>query len=148
MKVLVDTNIMLGVILQRENYNVANQLLTALSEGNHIIYMTVGGFYGMLFTVDKYFKKVMGMQEPLRTDTVRSVMTQVLAIVDVAGQDKQTLLNGIHDMNFKDLEDSCQHQAAMKESCDYLLTFNVKDYSGAEIPVLTPQEFVNKIKTE
>lgn len=39
-------------------------------------------------------------------------------------------------------------QAAMKESCDYLLTFNVKDYSGAEIPVLTPQEFVNKIKTE
>ena len=94
------------------------------------------------------FKKVMGMQEPLRTDTVRSVMTQVLAIVDVAGQDKQTLLNGIHDMNFKDLEDSCQHQAAMKESCDYLLTFNVKDYSGAEIPVLTPQEFVNKIKTE
>ena len=61
MKVLVDTNIMLEVILQRENYNVANQLLTALSEGNHIIYMTVGGFYGMLFTVDKYFKKVMGM---------------------------------------------------------------------------------------
>jgi hypothetical protein len=110
------------------------------------IHLTSGGFYGMLFTVDKYFKKVMAMQEPLRTETVRSVMTQVLSIIDVAGQDKQSLLNGVLDMNFKDLEDSCQHQAAVKEKCDYILTFNVKDYLGSTIPVLTPQEFINRYK--
>ena len=73
MKVLVDTNIMLEVILQRENYNVANQLLTALSEGNHIIYMTVGGFYGMLFTVDKYFKKVKQGTLRCRTNMSRHI---------------------------------------------------------------------------
>lgn len=145
MKILIDTNIILEIILQREQFGVANHLLTALSDGSHQIYMTSGGFYGMLFTVDKYFKKVMAMQEPLRTDAVRSVMTQVLSIIDVAGQDKKSLLDGIQDMNFKDLEDSCQHQAALKERCDYLLTFNVKDYVGATIPVLTPQEFISRL---
>ena len=135
MKILIDTNIILEVILQRENFDVANHLLTALSDGDHKIFMTVGGFYGMLFTVDKYFKKVMAMQEPMRTDAVRSVMTQVLSIV----------LAGIQDQNFKDLEDSCQHQAALKVECDYLLTFNVKDYSGATISVLTPQEFMSRL---
>ena len=145
MKILIDTNIILEVILQRENFDVANHLLTALSDGDHKIFMTVGGFYGMLFSVDKYFKKVMAMQEPMRTDAVRSVMTQVLSIVDVAGQDKETLLAGIQDQNFKDLEDSCQHQAALKVECDYLLTFNVKDYSGATISVLTPQEFMSRL---
>ena len=145
MNILIDTNIILEIILQREQYNDAYHLLTALHEGNHHILMTSGGFYGMLFTVDKYFRKVLGMTDPLRTNSVRSVMTQVLSIVDVAGQDKQTLLAGVQDMNFDDLEDSCQHQSALKEGCDYLLTFNVKDYIGASIPVLTPQQFMSRI---
>lgn len=143
MKVLIDTNIILEVILQREQFDVANRLLAALSERRHSLFMTAGGFYGMLFTIDKYFRKVMNMTEPWRTNAVRSVMAQVLSVVDVAGQDKQVLLNGIQDVNFKDLEDSCQHQAALKEQCDYLLTFNVKDYAGASISVLTPQEFMS-----
>ena len=32
-------------------------------------------------------------------------MKQVLSVVDVAGQDKQTFLDAIQDFNFKDLED-------------------------------------------
>ena len=143
MKILIDTNIILEIILQRECYNVANHVLSKLMKENHKLYITSGGFYGLLFTTDKYLRKVMEMENPRRTDTVRSLMTQVLNVVDIAGQDKQSLLNGIHDITFKDLEDSCQHQAALTEQCDYLLTFNVKDYTGATIPVLTPQEFIN-----
>ena len=128
MNILIDTNILLEVILQREQYEEANQLMTVLYAGRHHMWMTSGGFYGMLFTLDKYFRKVMGMKDPLRTNSVRSVMVQVLSVIDVVSQDKQTLLDGVKDMNFMDIEDSCQHQAALKESCDYLLTFNVKDY--------------------
>lgn len=145
MKILLDTNIMLEIILRREEFETANRLLTALWAGKHRMFMTTGSFYTMLFTVDKYFKKVLGMTEPMRTDMVRSVMRQVLRIVDVAGQDRQTLLNGINDQNFKDMEDSCQHEAALKEECDYLLTFNVKDYAGARMAVLSPLEFMGRI---
>lgn len=145
MKILLDTNVMLEIILQREEFETANHLLNALWAGKHQMYMTAGSFYSMLFTVDKYFKKVLDMTEPMRTTMVRSVMRQVLRIVDVAGQDRQALLNGINDSNFKDLEDGCQHEAALKEECDYLLTFNVKDYAGASLAVLSPQEFMGRI---
>ena len=65
--------------------------------------------------------------------------------MDVAGQDRQALLNGINDLNFKDMEDCYQHEAALKAECDYLLTFNVKDYAGARMAVLSPQEFMGRI---
>ena len=145
MKILIDTNIILEIILRRECYDVANHLLLALLDGKHKLFITSGGFYGLLFTTDKYLRKVLEMENPRRTDTLRSLMTQVLNVVDVAGQDKQALLRGIHDMEFKDLEDSCQHQAAHTELCDYLLTFNVKDYAGSTIPVLSPQEFISRL---
>ena len=146
MNILIDTNIILEIILQREQCQEAKRLIASLHNGKHHLYVTLGGFYSLLFTVDKYFRKVLSMVDPLRTNSVRAVMTQVLAIVDVAGQDKQSLLAGIHDMNFNDLEDSCQHQAALREHCDYLLTFNIKDFAGAVIPVLTPQQFLTKMQ--
>lgn len=135
----------LEILLHREHFNEANRLLSFLSDGKHHLYITAGGFYGLLFTVDKYFRKVLLMQNPIRTESVRAVIRQILSIVDVAGQDKQTLLDGISDMGFMDLEDSCQHQAAISTGCDYLLTFNVKDYPMAAIPVLTPQEFMSRL---
>ena len=64
---------------------------------------------------------------------------------DVIGQDKQTFLKGIGDTNFKDIEDSCQYQAAVESGCDCLVTFNVKDYQGTtSLLVLSPQEFITK----
>ena len=146
MKLLIDTNIILEIILQRERFEQANRLMDALHDDGHELFITSGSFYGLLFTVDKYLRKVMLMENPRRTDTVRSIMKQVLSVVDVVGQDKQTLLDAIQDFNFKDLEDSCQHQTAVKQNCDYLLTFNVKDFTGSVIPVLPPEEFLSRMR--
>lgn len=145
MKILIDTNIVLEIILRRERFEQADRLLSVLHQGGHEIFITSGSFYGLLFTVEKYLRKVMGMESPRRIDTVRSIMSQVLSVVDVAGQDKQTLLYGIKDRSFKDLEDSCQHQTAVKQGCDYIITFNVKDFAEATVTVLTPEEFLSSI---
>ena len=53
MKILIDTNIMLEIILQREEFAVANHLLTALSDGNHKVFMTIGGFYEFQFLLHR-----------------------------------------------------------------------------------------------
>lgn len=144
MKVLIDSNVILEVILQREEYEVANSLLLFLFHNKHEMFLTTGCFYGMLYTVDKYLRKDMKMVDPERTDTVRSIMAKILSLFNVAGHDKDSLMKGIGDKAFKDLEDSCQHQAAVKAGCDCLVSFNLKDYStGAEMKALTPQEFLS-----
>ena len=81
--------------------------MDVLFQDDYALFITPGSFYGLLFTVDKYLCKVMEMENPRRTDTVRSIMKQVLQVVDVIGQDKQTFLDAVQDLNFKDLEDSC-----------------------------------------
>lgn len=145
MRILIDSNVILEVILQREEYDVANSLLEKLYKDKHEILLTTGCFYGMLYTVDKYLSKVMKMVNPERTNTLRSIMAKVLSLMNVAGHDRESLLRAVGDGGFVDLEDSCQHQAALKGQCDYLLTFNVKDYEGSQIPVLTPQDFLSRM---
>ena len=146
MKVLIDSNVILEVILQREEYETANSVLRALYESEHEMFMTTGCFYGMLYVVDKYLRKDMKLVNPKRTDTLRSVMAKVLSIMKVAGHDNDSLLRGINDGKFMDLEDSCQHQAAVKAGCDYLISFNLKDYAnGASIKAMTPREFLDSM---
>lgn len=145
MKVLVDSNVILEVILQREQVDVAKRSLSLLSVGKHEAYLTVGGFYGMLYTVDNYLRKVMELKKPNRIDALRSIMKQVLNKFQVAEHDHDSLLRSIDDKAFFDLEDSCQYQAALKEGCTLLVTFNKNDFNvsdDAPIKVMTPQEFL------
>ena len=145
MKVLVDSNVILEVILQREQVDVAKRSLSLLSVGKHEAYLTVGGFYGMLYTVDNYLRKVMELKKPNRIDALRSIMKQVLNKFQVAEHDHDSLLRSIDDKVFYDLEDSCQYQAALKEGCTLLVTFNKNDFNvsdDAPVKVMTPQEFL------
>lgn len=145
MKVLVDSNVILEVILQREQASEATRSLTMLSERNHEVFLTTGGFYGMLYTVDNYLRKVMELRNPYRIDALRLIMKQVLNKYQVAEHDRESLLRSIDDKTFTDLEDSCQYQAALKEGCAMLLTFNKRDFEVGDdtsVKVLTPQEFL------
>ena len=144
MKVLIDSNVILEVILRREEYEVANCLLETLHKDKHEMFMTVGSFYGMVYTVENYLRKVMELKKPERIEALRSIMLQVLKHYHVAGHDRESLLRAIGDNKFTDLEDSCQHQAAAKADCDYLISFNLKDYAeGASMKAMTPQDFLN-----
>ncbi len=144
MKVLIDSNVILEVILQREEYEVANCLLERLHKDKHEMFMTVGSFYGMVYTVENYLRKVMELKKTERIEALRSIMIQVLKQYHVAGHDRESLLHAVNDGNFTDLEDSCQHQAAVKAGCDCLISFNMKDYAnGASMKAMTPQEFLD-----
>lgn len=146
MRVLIDTNVILEVILQREEFERANGVLRALYEAKHEMFITTGCFYGLLYTVDKHLRKGMGMVNPGRTDTLRSIMAKVLSMMKVAGHDNASLLQGINDKSFSDLEDSCQYQAAVKAGCDCLISFNLKDYAnGASVKAMTPAEFLESL---
>lgn len=58
MRVLIDTNVILEVILQREEYETANGVLRALYEAKHEMFITTGCFYGLLYTVDKHLEPI------------------------------------------------------------------------------------------
>ena len=145
MKVFVDTNVILDYVLQREHYAEAKLVIAQAVASKAELLMSVGGFYTMLFIVDKYFRKDLHQSRQAAVDQTRDVMKKVLSVFTVAEHDSASLLQGISDLQYKDLEDSCQYQAAQKAGCEVLLTFNSHDFPVSEglIPrVMTPAEFI------
>lgn len=96
--------------------------------------------------MDKYLKKVLGMKGELRIEALRSLAVKILKNVTVVGHDNEGLLRGVEDKQYKDIEDSCQNQAAIAVGCDYLITYNVKDYPESALPVLSPTDFLSRVK--
>lgn len=141
MKVLVDTNVILDFVLQREHYAEAKQAISREVAAKDPLLMSVGGFYTMLFVVDKYFRKDLQQTRQAAMEQTRDVMRKVLSLFTVAEHDNETLLKGIDDVSYSDIEDSCQYQLALKYGCEKLLTFNAVDFpasssDGVEIVAL------------
>jgi predicted nucleic acid-binding protein len=128
MKVFVDTNVILDYILQREHYTEAKRAIAQEVAAQDTLLMSVGGFYTMLYVVDKYFRKEFQQNHIVAVAQTRDVMRKVLSLFTVAEHDNTSLLNGLNDLAFHDLEDSCQYQLAVKHGCEKLLTFNTSDY--------------------
>ena len=146
MKIFLDTNVILEYFLDHEVGKTANRLFTLLQEQKHSLFMTVGSFYTMIFLVDKYLRKERELQGEMRLLVLRKLMSDILRVIKVAGHNKSSLLRGISNIEYKDIEDSCQYQAARRAGCEVLITFNVIDYHVAEgaVPcVMTPQEFLD-----
>jgi len=46
---------------------------------------------------------------------------------------------------FSDFEDSLQYFSALRTNCDIIITRNGKDFKKSQIPIMTPDEFLNSI---
>ena len=141
MRVLVDTNVILDFVLQREHYAEAKQAIAQEVAAKDTLLMSVGGFYTMLFVVDKYFRKDLQQSRQAAVEQTRDVMRKVLSLFTVAEHDNDTLLKSIDDVAYSDIEDSCQYQLALKHGCAKLLTFNASDFpsdisDGVEVVAL------------
>ena len=145
MKVFFDTNIVIEYLIRREHFDEAKRAVDQLVNDGHTLFMSAAGFYTILFIVDKYLNKEWHIDKETRVAFMRNMARGLLKEYRVVDHNKESLMQGIDDLRFSDLEDSCQLQAAITAGCQYLLTFNVKDYPSSEsqIAVLTPTQFLD-----
>ena len=107
-------------------------------------FLSIGSFYTIIYLTERFLKDK-GMKNPQRLTSLRDILSTLLDSLEIAGHTREDLLDGIQDKQFKDLEDSCQLQAAKKSSCPCLITTNKKDFHDSDstaIKILTPKEFV------
>lgn len=145
MNILLDTNVILEYFAVRERYAIAKRLFDHFRGEGNALFMSVGSFYTMIFLVDKMLRKQMGLRGDTRVNALRAIMERILDIIAVAEHDKESLLRGVKNMQFKGIEDSCQLEQAKKASCELLLTFNVSNYpsdAGSGMTVLSPEDYL------
>lgn len=140
MKVFLDTNIILDLLLERNGYRDSARIFQMQEEG--IIRLCVS-FLTMVNAAYVYRKTV---GEALAQVNLKylSALVEVLPMDDAQLQ-QALLLEG------KDFEDTLQASCAAAAGCDYLITRNEKDYRIAKglsrqlgLPkVLTPAAFLS-----
>ncbi len=138
MKILVDTNVILDVLFEREPFVAHSSSIMGRVERrtlNGILCATT------LTTIHYLTCKTIGKAKG------SAALKKLLQIYQVAPVDQAILMHAL-DSGFSDFEDAVLYAAAIQAGAEAIITRNTKDFRLAEIPVFTPEEFmVKKVAT-
>ena len=139
MRILFDTNIILDVLLKREPFyeNAAN-VLKATENSD------IKEFVSASAITDIYYIAYKTLRDKAK---VKELLKSILRIVSVAGIPAEDIYSSL-ELDWNDFEDSIQYSSAVGNDMDGLITRNVKDYSLAELPIWTPEAFLEIIASE
>ena len=112
MKVFIDTNIVLDLLLQRRNFLInAEKIFSLAYLGKHT------------------------------NKDIKAVLEDLCKIVKILPFNQRIIENTLHS-NFKDIEDGYQYFTAKENNIRIMITRNVKDFLVDDISVVTPEEFL------
>lgn len=143
MRAFLDTNVLIEYFERRARYLPVSQVFDAIEDGEIEAVMSVGGLYTITYLLTTGLKR-QGIHRPEQTIRLRSILNDVVDLVEVADLSSESIQQAVNDVRFTDIEDSYQYHCAIEHQCDVLVTINTKDYPvKAGIPVLPPQDFVD-----
>ncbi|MDR3221538.1 MAG: PIN domain-containing protein [Candidatus Accumulibacter sp.] len=136
-KVLIDTNVVLDYLLDRQPFVEAASELFARIEAEEI----VGALAATTVTTIHYFlRKAVGASMAL--DYVGALLERF----DVAAVDG-AVLHKARSSGFSDYEDAVLHAAALHSACQAIVTRNGADFRKAKLPAYAPEEFLAVLQT-
>ena len=128
MKILLDLNVVLDVLLEREEWvEEAAHLLAAAERRQLEAYVA-----GHTITTAHY-----NVGRDRSKKVAATAVTDLLRILEVVPVEKADFAQALV-LEFSDFEDAVQTACAMKIGADYLVTRNEKDFKGSPIPILPP----------
>jgi predicted nucleic acid-binding protein len=132
MKVLIDTNIILDVWLQREPFWKASAKVVGLVENKDVV--------GVLSPTSITTLHYLG-RKGIGEVGVRKLLKILLQLFEIGSLQKNDFSNSLGS-KLKDFEDAVLESIALADGLDYIVTRNIKDFKGGKVRVLDPQEFI------
>lgn len=137
-KVFLDTNVVLDLLGEREPfYEPSAKIATLADKGKIRIYISALSFSTVYYLLTRFEDKAIVKEKIRKFKVISTTADLTNKIIE------QGLSSG-----FPDFEDSLQYFAAVKMECNILITRNGKDFKESEIPVLTPDEYLNSLKID
>lgn len=135
MKMLIDTNVILDVLCARENFLEASSKVWKYCEVNKVDgYISALSVPNIVYILRKELT-------PQKTQQIIDRLFLIFKIADLKSDD----LKKAAAMKASDYEDALQIICASRIKADFIVTRNVKDFSGSKVPVVTPSEFIDRI---
>ena len=136
MKLFLDANVVLDLILKRQPFFEAiAEIITIAENKNYKLCVSSVTFVNINYVACKFTDK----KNVLESLKILRIVIDVLSI-------SETEIDKALYSKFNDFEDAVQHFCALKYNCNYIITRDLKDFKNSEIPVMTPTEFLVSIK--
>ena len=131
MKILLDVNVVLDVLADREPFADDATAVLAIVEAKK-----VRGYVAAHTTTTLFYL----LQKQLGAKRARTALSYLLRIVDVVAVDEDRIRHALA-MGWTDFEDAVQAACAEKAEVDYLVTRDKAGFRRAAVRVLSPSEF-------
>ena len=135
MKLLIDTNIVLDVLLKREPF-----YKNAVKVMNLAQYDDVQEYVSASAVTDIYYIAYKQIKD--RT-FVLNLIKKLLMVVAVAAVSEQEIRNAL-ETGWKDFEDAVQYSIALIGEMDGLITRNPKDYECSDVNIWSPEQIIKE----
>lgn len=133
MRILIDTNIVLDVMLKREPfYRMSLEILSLAKKDDVEEYISASA------VTDIYYLAYRQLRDK---GIVKNLMKELLTVVSVASVSGQEIENAI-SLEWNDFEDSVQYSVAYLQEMDGIVTRNPNDYKEAKIKIWKPEELL------
>ena len=136
MQVLIDTNVILDVLLNRASFVQNAVKILKLPEESVQKYVSASAI------TDIYY---IARQEIKDKSQVKNLLKTLLQIIHVAAVSENDILTAL-DSDWTDFEDSVQNAVAESHDYDAIITRNKNDYKKSNLKVFSPAEFLEEIK--
>lgn len=138
MRVLVDTNVVLDVLLERRPFSEAAAQVFALVEESRI-----EGFLcaTTLTTIDDL------LGQALAPAKAREALQRLLNLFEIAPVNRPVLEQALRS-GIADFEDAVLEQAGRLVAVDAITTRNVRDFGKSTITVFDPLELISTVKAK
>lgn len=135
MKILLDTNVALDLLLDRKPFSDDAAILFSMVEGG-----LVNGYLcaTTITTIFYLMSKVVGWE--MAKESIRGLLT----IFEIAPVNRNVLDAALKG-NFEDFEDAVLYEAAQQAGADLIITRNERDFKGTVISVRSSSEAVKII---
>ena len=133
MRLLIDTNVFLEILLEREKKEEASNFIRLSCVKYNQLIATSMSLRDIGYAVHRKY------HETKKTKAIQLEVYQLVSkIVDTTAD---AAIESIYN-DVGDYEDSMQMIAAEEAMCDAIITFNKKDYEKSKVPAFTPQEMI------
>ncbi len=135
MRLLIDTNIILDILMAREPYykdsaQISKLCETSIAEG----YISTLTFANLAYIMRKELN-------PEKLENVLKTLSLLYRFEDLTATD----INTAASLKWDDFEDAMQASIARRIHSDYIITRNLKDFKNSEVMALTPSELLARI---
>lgn len=131
MKLLIDTNVILDVLLRREPFaGAATDVLSLTRREDIREYVSASAVTDIYYIANRQMKD---------STAVKDLLKRLLMVVSVAAVSEQEIQNALC-LPWADFEDSVQYSVALLNEMDGIITRDPKDYQRANIQVWLPEQ--------